>query len=63
MVTPDLKGLARSALLNCSAFADAATKTGDGKSQSYRRISEAYKYLARLIIMQMNIEADERRER
>ncbi len=58
----DLKSMARDALANCNAFAEAANKTDDGKSQSYRKISEAYNDLARLIIGQMNIEADERQK-
>ena len=57
---PDLKGLARDALTNWNAFADAATKTANGQSQSYQRIADAYHVVAQLIIAQMNIEAHEK---
>ncbi len=60
---PELKSLARDALTNCNAFADAATKTVDGQSQSYRGIADAYHVVAQLIIAQMNVEADEKARR
>ena len=47
-------------LTNWNAFADAATKTANGQSQSYQRIADAYHVVAQLIIAQMNIEAHEK---
>lgn len=56
---PDLKTMARQALTNCNTFADAATTTGNGQSEGYRRIAHAYRGLAALIISEMNVEASE----
>lgn len=57
---PDLKSLVRQALINRNMFADAATTTVDGQSQSYRKIADAYHNVARLIIAEMNVEAEDR---
>ena len=56
---PDMKTMARQALTNCNAFADAATTSGNGQSEGYRRIAQAYHRLAGLIISEMNVEAAE----
>lgn len=56
---PDLKIMARQALTNCNAFADAAMTTGNGQSEGYRRIAQAYHRLAAMIISEMNVEAAE----
>lgn len=56
---PDLKNMARQALINCNAFADAAMRAGNGQSEGYRRIAQAYHRLAGLLVSEMNVEARE----
>lgn len=54
---PDLKNRVRQALTNCNAFADAAMRAGNGQSEGYRRIAQAYHRLAGLLVSEMNVEA------
>jgi hypothetical protein len=56
---PNLKTMARQALIDCNAFADAATRSGNGPSEGYRRIAQAYHSLAGLLISELNVEARE----
>ena len=54
---PDLKTMARQALTDCNAFADASTTAGNGQGEGYRRIAQAYHRLAGMLVSEMNVEA------